>query len=79
MAQKKKTQNLVQEEMHKHEKKITNEIKENRGSKKIWNEINKLKGNKHKETNEQVLYNEDGHKLSQEEAGATIEKHCEKI
>ena len=70
---------MIKEEMHEHEEKITNEIKENKGSKKVWNEINKLKGNKHKETKEQILYNEDGQKLSQEEASATIEKHWEKI
>ena len=66
-TQKKKVQNIIKVEIQKHEKKITDEIRQSSDhGKKLWKYINKLKG-KEFNTKEDFIYDEDGHILKQEE------------
>ena len=61
--------------MQKHEIKITNEIKENKGSKKMWEEINKLKNRNTRTEKDLQLYDDEGRKLDTEEARRSIERY----
>ena len=61
--------------MQKHERKITKEIKENKGSKKLWIEIKKLKRDNDRNNKNLQLYNLERKKLNIEEAHRSIEDH----
>ena len=59
IEQKNKTRILIQEATSKHERKLTREIKEDKGRKLLWNQINKLRG-KENVRKKFKIYNEDG-------------------
>ena len=77
-TQKKKTQHLIKKEMQKHERKITKEIKENKGSKKLWIQINKLKGDNDRNNKNLHLYDLEGKKVNIEEIHRSLEGIYEK-
>ena len=67
MKQKKKVQFLVKQEIHKYEKKITNEIRCSRDNgKNLWKNVNKLRGQSVENTGVRI-YNEEGMMLENEE------------
>ena len=66
LKQKIKTKGLIQKAIREQEKKVTNEIRNDKSKKKLWTEINKLQGKdvKKKETK---LYREDGSIIEEEQ------------
>ena len=50
---------LIKKEIRKHEEKIVEEIKHDKGGKEIWNNIRKMRGKEVKKK-ELGIYNEDG-------------------
>ena len=56
MEQKKKTQQLIKEEINKYERKITDDIRKEKGHKKLWDIVNTLRGKKKHDTTEEKLY-----------------------
>ena len=43
MEQKKKTRKLIKEEINKYERKITDDIRKEKGHKKLWDIVNTLR------------------------------------
>ena len=69
--QKRVVQHLVKEGITKYEKKLTDEIRENKNRNNLWQCINKLRGiDKNKD--ESILYDEVGNKISESEVGTKI-------
>ena len=58
---------IIKEEINKYERKITDDIKKEKGHKKIWNIVNTLRGNKKDDTIEEILYDINETALSTEE------------
>lgn len=71
IEQKCKVQMLIKNEIYKHEKKVTKEIKENGDKTKLWDYIRKLQGKVHKK-GELKLFNEHKQAISEDEAEKDI-------
>ena len=67
MEQKKKTQQLIKEEINKYERKITDDIRKEKGHKKLWDIVNTLRGKKKHDTTEEKLYDINETELPTEE------------
>jgi len=65
LLQKKKTQQLVRNEISKHERKITNDIRKEKGHKKLWEIVNTLRGKKRNENKKEKLYDEQHKELEE--------------
>ena len=66
--QKKATQKLIKEEISKHERKVTDEIRKNScKSKALWENISKLRGNQIARNKEIHLFTEEGKPMEEEE------------
>ena len=53
---KEKDTKLIKEEINKYERKITDDIRKEKGYKKLWDIVNTLRGKKKHETTEEKLY-----------------------
>ncbi|KAK3867211.1 hypothetical protein Pcinc_004102 [Petrolisthes cinctipes] len=70
---KNEVQTLIKEEIYKHERKITDEIKNSsEKGKRIWEHINKLKGKTQTKEEDHTLYDDDGNKMSEQEMISNI-------
>ena len=67
-------QRMIKEQITIHEKKETKEIKENKST-KLWDNINKLRNINNKKNENIEIYNDEGEKLSKEEAKEDITKY----
>ena len=69
---------LIKREIRKHEEKIVEEIKQDKGGKELWENIRKISG---KEVKKKVLriYDEDGKELEEIEAKEKIERFWKPI
>ena len=79
MEQKKKTQQLIKEEINKYERKITDDIRKEKGHKKLWDIVNTLRGKKKHDTTEEKLYDINETELPTEEWTEHITAFWEKV
>ena len=79
MEQKKKTQKLIKEEINKYERKITDDIRKEKGHKKLWDIVNTMRGKKKHETTEEKLYDINETELPLEEWTEHITDFWEKV
>ena len=79
-SQKQKVQILVKETLMEHERKVTEEIMQDKNrSKKIWNHVKKLQGKHSAENDEARIYTRQGTKMQGEETSKELEKEWKKI
>ena len=71
--QKIKVRELIKKEIRKHEEKIVEEIKQDKGGKELWRNIRKISGKEVKKK-ELRIYDEDGKELEEIEAEKRIER-----
>ena len=76
--QKIKVRELIKKEIRKHEEKIVEEIKQDKGGKELWNNIRKISGKEVKKK-ELKIYDEDGKELEEIEAKEKIERFWKQI
>ena len=79
MEQKKKTQQLIKEEINKYERKIADDIRKEKGHKKLWDIVNTLRGQKKHDTTEEKLYDINETELPTEEWTEHITAFWEKV
>ena len=77
-VQKEKVKGIVKEEIYKHEKKITDEIKSDK-NRKLWDNINFLRGKNKNRNSKADIYNNDGIKLECTEARGKINEFWKTI
>ena len=78
--QKQKVKNVVRETIMRHEKRVTDEIMEDKNrSKKVWEHIKKLQGRQRDETGNIVLFTANGTEVSREQMPEELEKEWKKI
>lgn len=76
--QKCKVQLIIKNEITKYERKITNDIRFNKGNKRLWDIVNTLRGKEGK-TSEDCIYTEDNQPISIEEQAGEIEEFWKTI
>ena len=75
---KNKSERTNKEEIRKHEEKIVEEIKQDKGGKELWKNIRKISGKEVKKK-ELRIYDEDGKELEEIEAKEKIERFWKQI
>ena len=73
-----KVRELIKNEIRKHEEKIVEEIKQDKGGKELWKNIRKISGKEVKKK-ELRIYDEDGKELEEIEAKEKIERFWKQI
>ena len=76
--QKIKVRELIKNEIRKHEEKIVEETKQDKGGKELWKNIRKISGKEVKKK-ELIIYDEDGKELEEIEAKEKIERFWKQI
>ena len=69
---------LIKKEIRKHEEKIVEEIKQDKGGKELWKNIRKISGKEVKKK-ELKIYDEDGKELEEIEAKEKVERFWKQI
>ena len=62
-VQKRKTQYMIKEAITAHERKITMDIRNNKGHKKLWDIVNTLRGKKRNTDKEEYIYDDQHNKI----------------
>ena len=73
-----KVRELIEKEIRKHEEKIVEEIKQDKGGKELWKNIRKISGKEVKKK-ELRIFDEDGKELQEIEAKEKIERLWKQI